>query len=329
MGGDFGPRLSVPASLDFLQKYPDSRITLVGDSALIYAELNGHSCTRLHVQHAPDVVEAGDKPSSALRQKRESSLWQSLELVARDEADACVSAGNTGALMAMSKHLLGTFPGVSRPAICKPIPAKTGSSFLLDLGANLDCTAEHLVQFALMGSALARACGIERPRVALLNVGAEDAKGSPEIRQAAERLRALDSQNFVGFVEGDALFSQVADVIVCDGFAGNVALKVSEGVARLLFGSLERRLKASWRGRAARWLGVAGLKAWQSQFSPAKYNGAAFLGLRKPVIKSHGAADANGFIEALATAREHVKASLTSRLEQELAAASVALNPSA
>lgn len=318
MGGDQGPCLSVPASLEFLQQYPDSRITLVGNGALIQAELGGHSYTRLSVLHAPDAVAAGDKPSYALRHRRESSLWRSLELAAQNQASACVSAGNTGALMALSKHLIGTFPGVSRPAICKPVPTKTGFSYLLDLGANLTCTADNLVQFALMGASLARAGGIANPRVALLNVGLEEGKGSPEIQSAALELQKLPSINFTGFIEGDGIYSGETDVIVCDGFVGNVALKVSEGAARLLFSSLEQRLHAHWLGRLASWLVAADIRGWQAQFNPARYNGAALLGLRKPVIKSHGSADAKGFCEALVAAREQVQVSLVDKLEKEL-----------
>jgi glycerol-3-phosphate acyltransferase PlsX len=318
MGGDQGPRLSVPASLAFLQQFPDSRITLVGDSAQIQAELEGHGYTRLSVIHAPDAVTAGDKPSYALRHRRESSLWRSLELVAQNKADACISGGNTGALMAMSKHLIGTFNGVSRPAICKPIPGQIGISYMLDLGANLDCTADHLVQFAIMGTSLARANGMDQPRVALLNVGSEDVKGSPEIQSAATQLQELDGINFTGFVEGHELYTNVADVIVCDGFAGNVALKVSEGAAGLLFSSLDARFTNRLSGRLARWLVRDQLREWREEFNPARHNGAALLGLKKPVIKSHGGASVAGFCEALAAAREQVHGSLTEKLEQEL-----------
>ncbi len=318
MGGDSGPRLSVPASLTFLQQYPDSRITLVGDSAQIQAQLEGRSYTRLSVIHAPDVVATGDKPSYALRHKRDSSLWYSLDLVASNKADACVSGGNTGALMAMSKHLVGTFDGVDRPAICKPIPTVSGTSVLLDLGANLQCNADHLVQFAVMGVSVARAKGIDNPRMALLNVGTEEAKGSPDIQAASVRLRELASINFAGFIEGDALFTGAADVIVCDGFVGNVALKVSEGAARLMCSQLELRLRSRLVGRLARWMVRRELESWTAEFSPARYNGAALLGLKKAVIKSHGGADAKGFCEALTAARDQVASSLIARLEQDL-----------
>lgn len=314
MGGDLGPRLSVPASLAFLQQYSDCRVTLVGDSALIHSELHGHSCTRLSVLHAPDVVAANDKASHALRHGQNSSLWKCLELVAEQQSDACVSAGNTGALMAVGKHLLGTFSGVQRPAICKPIPSEHGCSYLLDLGANLECSAEHLVQFALMGVALARTAGLQRPRVALLNVGSEDTKGVAEVQAAAAQLRASPSVDFVGFVEGDGLYLGLADVIVCNGFVGNVALKASEGVARLLFASLERHMQTSMSGRISRWLGRASIRGWAAEFSPSRYNGAALLGLRQPVIKSHGGADVEGFVQALSAAREQVRMSLVAQL---------------
>ena len=318
MGGDQGPHLSVPASLSFLQQHPDTRITLVGDSSQIHAQLQGHSYTRLSVVHAPDAVAANDKPSYALRHRRESSLWRSLELLAQNHAHACVSAGNTGALMAMSKHLIGTFPAVDRPAICKAVPTASGFTYLLDLGANLNCTAEQLAQFAVMGVALARTAGIALPRVALLNVGAEEGKGGSEIQQAATQLQDLQSLQFAGFVEGDALYSGVVDVIVCDGFAGNVALKVSEGAARLLFSSLERRLRARPLNRLAAWLMRADIDRWQQELNPARFNGAALLGLQKPVIKSHGGADQTGFCEALAAAGEQVRMSLVEKVGFEL-----------
>lgn len=318
MGGDKGPCLSVPASLVFLQQYPDSRITLVGDSELIQTELGDCKNARVSVLHAPQVVTAGDKPSQALRHKRQSSMWQSLSLVADSQADACISAGNTGALMAMSKTLIGTFSGVDRPAICKPIPTQSGASYMLDLGANLVCTAEQLVQFAIMGASLARAGGITTPRVALLNVGSEELKGSPAIQAAATQLQAMPGINYTGFVEADQIYAGTADVVVCDGFAGNVALKASEGAAGLMFSSLEGRLRNRLMSRFAHWLISADIAAWKKQFSPSRHNGAALLGLKKTVIKSHGGADKTGFCEALAAAREQVSASLIEKLEQEL-----------
>ncbi|WP_461482398.1 phosphate acyltransferase PlsX, partial [Porticoccus sp.] len=226
MGGDFGPRITVPATLEILRQQPRLRVVLFGDSRQIQAALDNTGDSfpgRLRVQHCTQSVAMDEKPSSALRHKRESSMWQALQLVAQGEAQACVSAGNTGALMAMSLFQLGTLSGISRPAICTRVPTSRGFTYLLDLGANLECSARQLYEFALMATLAAASEAEPGPRVGLLNIGVEAIKGRQEILDAAELLKGDPDINYMGFVEGDALFTGVADIVVCDGFSGNVA----------------------------------------------------------------------------------------------------------
>lgn len=323
MGGDFGPRLSVAAVLSFLQSHPDTSIHLFGNETAIRSCLPAHIAnsaisSRLTITHAETQVDMADKPGKALRQKQDSSMWLALESVANGEADACVSAGNTGALMVMGRHLIKTIDGIDRPAICKPMPTATRPSYLLDLGANLDCSAEQLRQFALMGSALAKVGGRDQPEVALLNVGTEHTKGSEEIQQAAELLRQHKDLVFKGFIEGDELYSGKVDVVVCDGFIGNVALKVSEGLARFVFSSLSAYLNANPVKKFIVFLIKPLFLGWSNKFNPSSYNGAILLGLKKVVIKSHGGASQSGFIKALETAREQVLHNIPSQIEKFL-----------
>ncbi len=317
MGGDFGPRFCVPATLKFLASYPNVRATLVGNQSLIHPHLIHSSIeNRISIIHTDECVEMSDKPGVALRHKRASSMWIALTLLADGKADACVSAGNTGALMAMSRHLVKTLDGMSRPAICKPIPTAKRDSYLLDLGANLNCSSKQLLQFALMGSALARVNGCENPSVALLNVGAETTKGNQDIQEAFACLSEANELNFKGFIEGNNLYGGEVDVIVCDGFVGNVALKVSEGAADFILSSLKQEFsKNLWR----KFLGACirfTLKSWRDRFDPSKYNGAALLGLQKIVVKSHGGADENGFYFALSTALQQVEAQIPAKIQQ-------------
>jgi len=316
MGGDFGPHLCIPAALKFLAAQSDVSITLVGKRALM-EPLVGDSklLDRISFVHAEDVVEMSDKPGLALRHKRGASMWQALKLVADGHCDACVSGGNTGALMAIGRHLLKTVEGISRPAICKSIPTASGKSFLLDLGATLECSPEQLLQFALMGSALSQVDGVRFPRVSLLNVGAENSKGSSNVQLAAALLEGHKGINFSGFVEGSDLFAGHVDVIVCDGFIGNVALKVGEGTASFILGSLRQEFA---KGFARSFVGVLvsfALKGWWERFNPQKYNGAALVGLRKVVVKSHGGADEFGFQQALHDAYLQVRANIPKNLE--------------
>ena len=319
MGGDLGPRLCVPATLKFLHAQHNYDVVFVGQENLIHPLLPQSTLRdRISIIHREQVVDMAELPAAAYRHKRQSSMWTALELLAEGRVQACVSAGNTGALMAMSRHLVKTAEGVSRPAICKPIPTVHGDSYLLDLGANLECSPEQLQQFALMGSALAKVMGCDQPRVALMNVGAETTKGNADIQQAYALLEQHPELNFHGFVEGNKLYSGDVDVVVCDGFVGNVALKVSEGAASFILDSLRSEFSGNvWR----RFLGALNYRAlhsWRERFSPSRYNGAALLGLKKVVVKSHGGADEQGFFYALRTAQQQVDADIPNKLADAL-----------
>lgn len=324
MGGDYGPRLSVAAALTFLHSHPDTSIHLFGNENEIRACLPQQNIpaeflpARLRITHTEIQVDMVDKPGKALRQKQGSSMWLALESVASGESDACISAGNTGALMVMGRHLLKTIEGIDRPAICKPMPTAGRPSYLLDLGANLDCSAEQLRQFAVMGSALAKVGGRDHPEVALLNVGSEHTKGNEEIQKAAELIRQHRDIVFKGFIEGDDLYSGKVDVVVCDGFIGNVALKVSEGLARFVFSSLNAYLNANPVKKILVFILKPLFLGWSNKFNPSSYNGAILLGLKKIVIKSHGGASQSGFIKALESAREHVIHDIPSQIQKFL-----------
>ncbi|WP_037992989.1 phosphate acyltransferase PlsX [Teredinibacter turnerae] len=317
MGGDQGPRLVVEASIAFLKRYPHTRLTLFGDFADLEAAVKGSVCaSRISLTQTELTVAADERAGSALRHKQGSSMWKAVELVATGQADACVSGGNTGALMAMGRKLIKTFPGVSRPAICKPIPTARGSSFILDLGANLNCSAQQLVQFALMGSALARVYGCENPSVALLNVGTELSKGSESILTAAALMREHPAINFAGFVEGHGLYQGDVDVVVCDGLVGNVALKVSEGVAAFIVSSLKAKLRENRFNQFAGLIVEPLLRRWMAAYNPSNFNGAAMLGLQRTLVKSHGGTDKFGFEQALVTAVDQVSANIPERIAQ-------------
>ncbi len=320
MSGDLGPRSALPAALIFAQEHPDISLLLVGDQNFCPAELpeNTQWIT------ASQIVTMDDRPVQALRHKQESSMWKAILAVAEGRAHACVSAGNTGALMAMGKFLLKTFPGIDRPAICKAVPTSRGASIVLDLGANVDCRSEQLEQFALMGSVLAataqnRGEGAAPPTVGLLNIGSEDVKGSEQIRFAASLLEANPHINYQGFIEGNDIFAGAVDVVVCDGFVGNVALKVSEGVAKLLSDYLIEAMSGSWFGRLIGQITKPLLRKWHMKFDPARYNGASFLGLQGVVVKSHGSADEKGFGYALSVAKEQAINKIPQRINQQVA----------
>lgn len=315
MGGDLGPRSTLPAALNFAKAHPDTSVVLVGDAIEIPPSLpfNVRGLT------STQVVTMEDKPAQALRHKQDSSMWKAIELVANGEAHACISAGNTGALMAMGKFLLKTFPGIDRPAICKPMPTMRGVCHVLDIGANVDCTAEQLVQFGLMGSVLAETTGVTKPAVGLLNIGSEDIKGNEQIRQASALLEAHQHLNYIGYVEGDGIFEGRADVVVCDGFVGNVALKVSEGVARLVASYLQSAQSGGIFNRLIGQIARPFLRKWHTKIDPARYNGASFLGLQGVLIKSHGSVDAEGFGYALAVAREQAERKTPEKIHALLA----------
>lgn len=315
MGGDLGPRSTLPAALNFAREHTDCELVLVGEAAEIPSSLPPNVRSVVSTQ----VVTMDDKPAQALRHKQQSSMWKAIELVASGEAHACVSAGNTGALMAMGKYLLKTFPGIDRPAICKAVPTRLGSSYVLDLGANVDCTSEQLVQFALMGSVLAETSGIAAPRVGLLNIGAEDIKGNEQIRVASGLLEQHPHLNYIGYVEGDGIFNGDADVVVCDGFVGNVALKVSEGVAKLLVVFLKESLPRGILGYFVGPFVRLSLRKWHTKIDPARYNGASFLGLQGVVVKSHGSVDVDGFGYALDVAKEQAERDTPNKINARLA----------
>ncbi len=307
MGGDKGLQAVLDAVRQVSVEASNTEFTLVGNQQQIQAQLGAQSTHAFTILHADDQVSMHDKPAVVLRQKKESSMWKALELVGSGRVDACVSGGNTGALMAMGKYLLKTFPGIDRPAICKAIPSKKGHCYLLDLGANINCSAEQLLQFAFMGTVLATACDNNpSPRVGLLNIGEENIKGVEQVRLAADLLKAHEKINFVGFVEGNEIYVGDVDVVVCDGFVGNIALKVSEGAARFLADSVREVFDRSVYGRLVGKIANPIVNRWRRQYDPVRHNGASFLGLQGTVIKSHGSADSRGFYHALQMAIEHV-----------------------
>jgi phosphate acyltransferase len=322
MGGDHGAHVTVPAALAHLSRDPQSAFILVGRSTLIEAELQrcgAQTHERLRVHHASEVVAMDEQPASALRTKKDSSLRVAIDLVKAGEAQACVSAGNTGALMAISRFVLKTLPGIDRPAIATVLPTLRGRTYVLDLGANVDCTAEHLLQFGIMGSELVAAVEDKpSPTVGLLNVGEEDIKGSEVVKQAAELLRASDL-NFYGNVEGDDIYKGTTDVVVCDGFVGNVALKTSEGLAQMLATYLREEFERSRLTKLAGLVARPVLQRFRERVDHRRYNGATLIGLRGVVIKSHGAADVFAFGFAVERALDEARAHLLSHIEERMA----------
>ena len=321
MGGDRGLTVTVPASIDALNAYSDIQIVLVGQKSLIEAELAKHQydSSRITVQHAEQVVEMDDLPSKALRNKRQSSMRIALNLVKEDTADACVSAGNTGALMAVAKFVLKTIPGIDRPAICTSMPTMKGHVHVLDLGANVGCSGENLMQFALMGSVLTQAVDDNpHPRVGLLNIGEEEIKGHQRIKDAHQLLNGT-SINYIGYVEGDDIYKGDTDVVACDGFDGNIALKASEGVAKMISFYLKEAFTKNIFTKFVAILAYPVLKSFKSKVDPRRYNGASLLGLRKIVIKSHGGADQFSFFHAISEARLEVNKNVPELISAEVA----------
>jgi glycerol-3-phosphate acyltransferase PlsX len=321
MGGDYGLEVTVPASIDALNTYSDIHIVLVGQEPLVQAELAKHQydTSRITVQHADQVVEMDDLPSKALRNKRQSSMRIALNLVKNDKAQACVSAGNTGALMAVAKFVLKTIPGIDRPAICTSMPTMKGHVHVLDLGANVGCTGENLMQFALMGSVLARAVDENpTPRVGLLNIGEEEIKGHQRIKDAHQLLNDT-SINYIGYVEGDDIYKGDTDVVACDGFDGNIALKASEGVAKMISFYLKEAFTKNLLTKLVAILAYPVLKSFKNRVDPRRYNGASLLGLRKIVIKSHGGADQFSFFHAISEARLEVIKNVPELISAEVA----------
>jgi glycerol-3-phosphate acyltransferase PlsX len=323
MGGDHGPRVTVPAALEFQARHPDVGLILVGRAEAVQPELDARRAApgaRLRVQPASQVVGMDEPVAQAMRLKKDSSMRVAVNLVKSGEAHACVSAGNTGALMAISRFVLKTIPGVERPAIATVLPnTKGGFTYVLDLGANVDCTAEQLMQFGVMGALLVSAVEHkERPSVGLLNIGVEDIKGNDTVKQAGELLRT-SGLNFQGNVEGDDIYKGTTDVVVCDGFVGNAVLKASEGVAKMIFSFLRAEYRKNPLRMLAAWLATPVFNALKARMDPGRYNGASLLGLKGIVIKSHGGADAYAFGQALERALEEVRDNVPQRIAQRMA----------
>lgn len=333
MGGDVGPAVVVPGAAISLTRRPDSEFLLFGDQAQIERELAAHPQLRARskVIHTEVAIKMDDKPSQALRYGRwKSSMWLALDAVKKGEADTCVSAGNTGALMAMARFNLRMLEGIDRPAIAGIWPTLRGESVVLDIGASIGADAEHLTALAIMGSAMARVLfDLERPKVGLLNIGVEEVKGLEEIREAAAMLRELNLPNmdFVGFVEGDGIGKGDADVIVTEGFAGNIALKAAEGTARQIGEYLRSAISRTWRSRIGYLFARPAFRALRDKMDPRKVNGGVFLGLKGVVIKSHGGTDADGFASAVDVGYDMVRYDLLNKINQTLHSESGALIP--
>jgi glycerol-3-phosphate acyltransferase PlsX len=326
MGGDHGPHVTVQAALQVLQLEEGVNIILVGLEDALAAELKVRKAVvgpRLRIHHASEIITMDDSPALAMRSKKDSSMRVTADLVKRGEADAGVSAGNTGALMAVSRFVLKMMPGIDRPAIASTLPSHNGRTYMLDLGANVDCTPEHLLQFGIMGSALAAVSEHkEAPSVGLLNIGEEAIKGNDVVKQAGELLLA-SSLNFYGNVEGDDIYKGTVDVVVCDGFVGNVALKTSEGLAKLIAEELRRQFKRNLFTRLAGLIAMPVIQAFKRKMDPRAYNGATLLGLNGIIIKSHGSADVFAYRCAIMQAIEEVRGGLVRRIAEQISAYNV------
>lgn len=325
MGGDLGPKITVPAALKALAEYPDLHLILVGDqielTKMLSAKKPKWDKTRLQIHNTTQVVAMDEAPASALRGKRDSSMRVALNLVHQGTAQACVSAGNTGALMATARFVLKMLPGVDRPAILFPIPSRLGVVYMLDLGANVDCLPEHLFQFAVMGSVLvASTSDNSNPKVGLLNIGSEAIKGNEVVKQTALLLQDVQDLNYIGFVEGDDIYKGTADVVVCDGFVGNVALKASEGVAKLLVSISREEFTRNWWSKLAALICTPVLKRVFDRTDLNKYNGASLLGLRGVVIKSHGGAKVEAFNTAIKKAIRAAEMNVPEKIRAAVAA---------
>ena len=319
MGGDHGPDVTVRAALDFVRRYEDVTVLLVGVETRLRPFLDQGVGSRVLVRHASEIVGMDESPALAIRNKKDSSMRVAIDLVKSGEADACVSAGNTGALMAISRFVLKMLPGIDRPAICGVLPTVNGHVHVLDLGANVDCTPEHLLQFGIMGASLVGAIEHkDRPSVGILNIGEEDIKGNDVVKRAAELLKD-SGLNFVGNVEGDGLYKGEAEVIVCDGFVGNVALKASEGLAQMLATFLRQEFGRNFLTKLIALLAIPVLRHFKRRVDHRRYNGASLLGLKGIVVKSHGSADAFSFRIALEQAADIVRSGVLTRITERVA----------
>ncbi|MCY4045065.1 MAG: phosphate acyltransferase PlsX [Cellvibrionales bacterium] len=316
MGGDFGPEVIVPSVIDYLKANADTRIILVGDSFTIKPLIPNPQIHLVDVVHCDLSISMDAKPSQALRQKSPSSLHLIIDLLSKKEADAALSAGNTGALMAVSKQKLGMIEGITRPLICGVVPSVDGHSYLLDMGANVDCDAKQLLEFALIGTLVANALdGKVSPSVALLNNGEEEIKGNSQVKQAAELLTAHRHINYIGFIEGHNLYQAVADIIVCDGFVGNVALKASEGVANFILDIFNREFKNKPYLFPLFWILSKTMHSIGKQIDPRYLNGASFLGVNGVVVKSHGHADSLAFTQSIIYTKRMIESGIVEKLQ--------------
>ncbi|HJP07674.1 MAG: phosphate acyltransferase [Acidiferrobacteraceae bacterium] len=319
MGGDNGLAATAPGVAQAISQHPDLHCLLVGDADRIRTAIKGiEAQERVQIVHASESVDMHESPASALRSKKDSSMRVAINLLAQGQASACVSAGNTGALMATARFVLKTLPGIDRPAIIGALPRPDGHVHVLDLGANVDSPAEILLQFGLMGDSMVRTLeGVQRPTVGLLNVGSEEIKGSETIKQAAELLRT-SRLNYIGYVEGDDIFNGSVDIIVSDGFAGNIALKASEGLAQMLIRVMREEFSRGLLSKIAALIAAPVLRSFRDRIDHRRYNGAMLLGLNGAVVKSHGAADELGFHHAIGVARLAAQNDLVSHIRSDL-----------
>lgn len=332
MSGDHGASVTVPASLRALDHFKDLSVILVGDEATINAQLlkhkRGYDKSRVEIHHTTEVVAMDDLPSYALKKLKDSSMRQAINVVKEKRAKACVSAGNTGALMATARFVLKTLPGIDRPALVTMLPSARGHVHVLDLGSNIDSSAKHLLQFATMGSVLVSAIDdIASPTVGLLNIGVEEIKGNEVIKEAAELIKR-SNLNYIGFVEGDDIYNGDVDVVVCDGFVGNVALKTSEGLAQMMKKVLKDEFGKNIFRRACMLFALPALLAIQKRLDHRRYNGATLIGLNAPVIKSHGSADAMSFSFAIGEAYREAKKSVPEKIIEQVSLMSEAIEQS-
>lgn len=324
MGGDHGPRVTVAAAIMALKKHPNLHLILVGQQEVLAPLLNsqGKDLTdRWSIVHASEIVEMDELPSQALRAKKDSSMRVAINLVKEGEASACVSAGNTGALMATARFVLKTLPGIDRPAIMTRFPTVIAGKEVrvLDLGANVDSSSEHLYQFAIMGSIVTAAVdNIEKPKVGLLNIGEEEIKGNEQVKQAAEFFSQSDSLNYMGYIEGDAIFSGNADVVVCDGFVGNIVLKACEGISKLILREGQKTFMETWWTKLLGAFALPVLKRLKERIDPRKRNGATLLGLNGIVIKSHGSAKVFSYEVAIEEAVLEVEKNIPQLIREEV-----------
>lgn len=323
MGGDNAPGAVVAGADAILERHPQLRFLIFGDEAQLKPLVAATSRLKgaAEIRHTDVVVRGDDKPSQALRKGRQSSMGLAIEAVKEGQAVGVVSAGNTGALMALAKFGLRTLAGIDRPAIASLLPTRRGESVMLDLGANIECDARNLVEFAVMGAQFARALlGRLKPTVGLLNVGSEEMKGHEELRQAAERLRSYEDLPFTfhGFIEGDDIGAGTVDVVVTDGFTGNVALKTAEGTAKLITNYMSLALRRSWTTRLGALLALPALRALRERLDPRQYNGGVFLGLNGITVKSHGGTDAIGFASAIDVAVDMARSHMVELIAEDI-----------